>query len=84
MTKKAFMPLIPLKALYGGIRTKTQELRDFKSSHFPKSKNSNFFILITYNTSINPEFFGIFCTHHFIFLCFFHFPLESNYLQSSN
>jgi hypothetical protein len=38
-----FMPLIPLKALYGGIRTKTQELGGFKSPNFPKSKNYKFF-----------------------------------------
>jgi hypothetical protein len=29
------MPLIPLKALYGGIRTKTQELGGFQEPQLP-------------------------------------------------
>jgi hypothetical protein len=37
------MPLIPLKALYMGIMTKTQERGGFKSPNIPRSKNSNFF-----------------------------------------
>jgi hypothetical protein len=49
----------------GELGQKPKNLGDFKSPHFPKSKNSNFFLLITYNTSINPEFLGIFCTNFF-------------------
>jgi hypothetical protein len=41
-----------------------------------------FFILITYNTSINPKFFGIFCTNSSFSMIFFPFPWTLTILQS--
>jgi hypothetical protein len=54
----------------GELGQKPKNLGDLRAPTSLSLKIINFFILIPYNTSINPEFLGIFCTNLFFSMIF--------------